>query len=99
MFGAILLEIVKIVYPECFPFIIYTETATATSNLNSSTSIREKCKLTQEEIDLSMSKIDMSAINNWSPKEQKAVKDLIEYGSLFALRDMDLGGTDKIRHK
>ena len=52
----------------------------------------EKRKLTQEEIQLLMSKIDFSGIKNWSSEEQQEVKDLIiEYGSLFALTDMDLG--------
>ena len=58
----------------------------------------EKRKLTQEEIQLLMGKIDFSGIKNWSP-EQQEVRDLIvEYGSLFALKDMDLGQTDKVKH-
>ena len=44
-----------------------------------------------------MSKIDFSGIKDWKPEEQKEAKDLIlEYGSLFALKDMDLGRTDKV---
>ena len=63
-----------------------------TSNLNSTVTLPEKCKLTQEETDLLMSKIDFSGIKDWEPEEQKEAKDLIlEYGSLFALKDMDLG--------
>ena len=46
-----------------------------------------------------MSKLYLEGIKNWSPEEQKEVKDLInEYGSLFALKDMDLGKTDKVKH-
>ena len=61
--------------------------------------IPEKCILTQDEIDLLMSKLDLEGIKSWSPEEQKEVKDLIiEYGSLFALKDMDLGKTDKVKH-
>ena len=38
-----------------------------------------------------MSKLDLEGIKSWSPEEQKEVKDLIiEYGSLFALKDLDL---------
>ena len=46
-----------------------------------------------------MGKLDLTGIKVWSPEEQKEVKDLIiEYGSLFALKDMDLGRTDKVKH-
>ena len=59
----------------------------------------EKCKLTSEEVDLLMSKIDFSGIRDWKSEEQKEAIDLIiEYGSLFALKDMDLGKTDKVKH-
>ena len=57
----------------------------------------EKHILTQDEVDLLMSKLDLEGIKSWSPEEQKEVKDLIiEYGSLFALKDLDLGKTDKV---
>ena len=59
----------------------------------------EKCILTQDEIDLLMSKLDLACIKSWSPEEWKEVKDLIiEYGPLFALKDLDLGKTDKVKH-
>ena len=70
-----------------------------TSNLNSTVTLPEKHKLTQEETDLLMSKIDFSGIKDWKLEEQKEAKDLIlEYGSLFALKDMDLGKTDRVKH-
>ena len=75
------------------------EGLTTILNLNSSTIPPEKCKLTSEEADLLMSKLDLSGIKDWKPEEQKEAKDLIlEYGSLFALKDMDLGRTDKVKH-
>ena len=59
----------------------------------------EKCILTQDEVDYLMSKLDLEGIKSWSPEEQKEMKDLIiEYGSLFALKDLDLGKTDKVKH-
>ena len=59
----------------------------------------EKCILTQDEVDLLMSKLDLEGIKSWSPEEQREVKNLIiEYGSLFALKDLDLGKTDKVKH-
>ena len=46
-----------------------------------------------------MSKLDLSGIKDWKSEEQKEAKDLIlEYGSLFALKDIDLGKTDKVKH-
>ena len=46
-----------------------------------------------------MSKIDFSGIKDWKPEEQKEAKNLIlEYGSLFVLKDTDLGRTDKVKH-
>ena len=45
-----------------------------------------------------MSKLDLIGIKDWSPGELKEGKDLIiKYGSLFALKDMDLGRTDKVK--
>ena len=70
-----------------------------TSNLNSTATLPDKCKLTQEETDLLMNKIDFSGIKDWEPEEQKEAKNLIlEYGSLLALKDMDLGRTDRVKH-
>ena len=75
------------------------ERLTTIPDLNPSAIPPEKHKLTQEETDLLMSKIDFSGIKDWKPEEQKEAKDLIlEYGSLFALKDMDLGRTDKVKH-
>ena len=43
-----------------------------------------------------MSKLALEGIKSCNPEEPKEVKDLIiEYGSVFALKDMDLGKTDK----
>ena len=68
-----------------------------TTNLESIPS-NEPTKLTQE-VDLLMSKLDLTGITDWSEDEQKEVKDLIiEYGSIFALKDLDLGKTDKVKH-
>ena len=75
------------------------ERLTTILDLNSSTIPPEKHKLTPEEADLLMSKLDLSVIKDWKPEEQKEAKDLIlEYGSLFALKDLDLGRTDKVKH-
>ena len=41
----------------------------------------------------------MTGITDWSEDEQREIKDLIiEYGSIFALKDLDLGKTDKVKH-
>ena len=46
-----------------------------------------------------MSKIDLSGIKDWKPEGQIETKGLIlEYGSLFPLKDMDLGRTEKVKH-
>ena len=46
-----------------------------------------------------MSKLDLSGIKDLKSEEQKEAKDLIlECGSLFALKDIDLGKTDKVKH-
>ena len=59
----------------------------------------EKCILTQDEVDLLMSKLDLEGIKSWSPEEQNEMKNLIiDYGLLFALKDLDLGKTDKVKH-
>ena len=66
---------------------------------NSSAIPPGKQKLIQEEADLSMNKLDLFGIKDWKSEEQKEAKDLIlEYGSLFALKDIDLGKTDKVKH-
>ena len=73
--------------------------STTIPDSNSSAIPPEKHKLTQDEIDSLMSKLDLTGIKDWSLEEQKEVKNLIiEYGSLFALKDMDLGKTDKVKH-
>ena len=60
--------------------------------------LREE-NLLQDEVDLLMSKLDLTGIKDWSPDEQREIKDLIiEYGSLSALKDLDLGKTDKVKH-
>ena len=75
------------------------ERPTTVPDLNPTTISPEKHKLTSEEVDVLMSKIDFSGIKDWKPEEQKEAIDLIiEYGSLFALKDMDLGKTDKVKH-
>ena len=66
---------------------------------NPSTNLPEKQKLTQEEAELLMNKLDLSGIKDWKSEEQKEAKGLIlEYGSLFALKDIDLGKTDKVKY-
>ena len=75
------------------------ERLTTILDSNLSTIPPEKHKLTPEEADLLMSKLDLSGIKDWKPEEQREAKDLmLEYGSLFALKDMDLGRTDKVKH-
>ena len=75
------------------------ERLTTVPDSNSSTNPPEKCKLTSEEADLLISKLDLSGIKDWKLEEQEEVRNLIlEYGSLFALKDMDLGRTDKVKH-
>ena len=75
------------------------ERLTTILDSNSSAISPKKCKLTPEEIDVLVSKLDLSGIKDWKPEEQKEAKELIlEYGSLFALKDMDLGRTDKVKH-
>ena len=79
--------------------LLYEEQSTTISDSNPSISLSEKHKLTQDDIDILMSKLDLTGIKDWSPEEQQEVKDLIiEYGSLFALKDIDLGRTDKVKH-
>ena len=53
------------------------EQATTIPDSNSSAIPPEKCKLTQDEIDLLISKLDLTGIKDWSLEEQKEVKDLI----------------------
>ena len=75
------------------------ERLTTVPDSNLSTNPPEKHKLTPEEADLLMSKLDLSGIKVWKLEEKEEVKNLIlEYGSLFALKDMDLGRTDKVKH-
>ena len=70
------------------------ERLTTVPHSNPSTNPPEKCRLTPEEADLLMSKLDLSGIKDWKLEEQEEVKNLIlEYGSLFALKDMDLERT------
>ena len=56
-------------------------------------------KLSPEKLEKLFSKLDLSGIADWSEQEQKEVKDLItEFGSIFALDDMDLGKTSIVKH-
>ena len=60
----------------------------ATTNPESNPSSKPK-KLTQEEVTLLLSKLDLTGITDWSEDEQREIKDLIiEYGSIFALKDL-----------
>ena len=69
----------------------YKETETKDSNPP------DKCIFTQDQVDLLISKLDLEGIKSWSPEEQKEVKDLIiDYGSLFALKYLDLGKQIKL---
>ena len=75
------------------------ERLTTVPDSNSSTNPPGKHKLTPEEADLLMSKLDLSGIKDWKLEEQEEVTNLIlEYGSFFALKDIDLGRTDKVKH-
>ena len=50
--------------------------------------------------DFNLESVDLTAINDWSQEDKKAVEELFqEYGRLFALDKNDLGHTTKVKHK
>ena len=55
---------------------------------------------TPERLDSLFSKLDLSGIQEWSEDLQQRVHDLIvEYQHLFALHDLELGKTAKVKHE
>ena len=59
-----------------------------------------KLEPTPERLDSLFSKLDLSSIQEWSEDLQQRVHDLIvEYQHLFALHDLELGKTAKVKHE
>ena len=59
-----------------------------------------KLEPTPERLDSLFSKLDLSSIQEWSEDLQQRVHDLIvEYQHLFALHDLELGKTVKVKHE
>ena len=55
---------------------------------------------TPERLNTLFSKLDLSGIKEWSEDNQQKIHDLmVEYQHLFALNDLELGCTDKVKHK
>ena len=55
---------------------------------------------TPEQLDKLFSKLDLSRQDDWDDADQQAVHDLmVEYQHLFALDDLELGCTPKVKHK
>lgn len=55
---------------------------------------------TPERLDTLFSKLDLSGIEEWSEDNQQKIHDLmVEYQHLFGLNDLELGCTDKVKHK
>ena len=60
----------------------------------------EKPEPMPERLDSLFSKLDLSGIQEWSEDLQQRVHDLIvEYQHLFALHDLELGKTAKVKHE
>ena len=60
----------------------------------------EKPEQTPERLESLFSKLDLSGIQEWSEDLQQRVHDLIvEYQHLFALHDLELGKTAKVKHE
>ena len=59
-----------------------------------------KPKSTPERLNDLFTKLDCSGIEDWPEDLQKNVHDLmIEYQHLFALNDLELGNTSKVKHE
>ena len=60
----------------------------------------EKPEPTPERLDSLFSKLDLSDIQEWSEDLQQRVHDfIVEYQHLFALHDLELGKTAKVKHE
>ena len=60
----------------------------------------KKPEPTPERLDSLFSKLDLSGIQEWSEDLQQRIHDLIvEYQHLFALHDLELGKTVKVKHE
>ena len=59
-----------------------------------------KPKPTLERLDKLFTKLDLSGIQDWSEDLQQEVHNLmVEYQHLFALNDLELGRTSKVKHE
>ena len=59
-----------------------------------------KSEPTPERLNALFSKLDLSGVEEWSEDHQQQIHDLmVEYQHLFALNDLELGCTDKVKHK
>ena len=67
---------------------------------NPSTNPPEKHRLTQEETDLLMSKIDFSGIKDWKPEEQEEARNTLFWsmGPCLHLKIWTWGRTNKVKH-
>ena len=69
-------------------------------NAHSENVLPPKLEPTPERRDALFSKLDLPGIEEWSEDNQQKVHDLmVEYQHLFALNDLELGCTDKVKHK
>ena len=59
-----------------------------------------KPELTSERLDELFTKLDLSGTQDWSEDLQQQVHGLmVEYQHLFALNDLELGRTSKVKHE
>ena len=59
-----------------------------------------KPELTPERLDELFTKLDLSGTQDWSKDLQQEVHDvMVEYQHLFALNDLELGRTSKVKHE
>ena len=59
-----------------------------------------KPELTPERLDELFTRLDLSGTQDWSEDLQQEVHDLmVEYQHLFALNDLELGRTSKVKHE
>ena len=59
-----------------------------------------KPELTPERLNELFTKLDLTGIEDWPDNLQQKVHDLmVEYQHLFALNDLELGKTSKVKHE
>ena len=60
----------------------------------------DKPEPTPERLDELFTKLDLSGTQDWSKDLQQEAHDLmVEYQHLFALNDLELGRTSKVKHE